>query len=65
MTRERKAKVMDKASDAINRAKDSMYSAVQTLQDGGLYKDAETLMNMIYRLEKFQNKYEEGSLYNR
>lgn len=41
----------------LNTCKDKMYEAVQFLEEHNMHKDAEQLMNMIYRLEAFQNKY--------
>lgn len=59
MTNKEKAKVMDswEVANRINDAKDAMDRAVEQLENKGLYKDAETLSRMIFRLEKFQNKY--------
>lgn len=59
MTNKEKAKAMDswEVANRINDAKDAMDRAVEQLENKGLYKDAETLSRMIFRLEKFQNKY--------
>lgn len=58
MTKETKNEIMNKTTYDLNEAKDRMYQGVQTLEDNGMIRDAETLMRMIYKLEAFQNKYE-------
>ena len=62
MKRAEKEKVMNRASCAINRAKDEMNRAVHILEENGMDKDAETLYRMIIRLEMFQTKYDEFRL---
>ena len=62
---EEKRKAFEKASCDFNRAKDDLNRAVGILEEAGLDKDANTLFNMILKIEKFQNKYNEYSLYNR
>lgn len=57
MTKEQKSKAMRSVSDEINAAKNRMARAADELLEKGLLKDAETLMRMVYRLEEFQNKY--------
>lgn len=57
MTREQKYKVFREANYDFNEAKDRLNRAVQKLEANGLEKDAETLFNMILRIEQFQNKY--------
>lgn len=53
-----KAKVMNRASEEINRAKDAMNRAVCILEEQGMPADAETLYRMILKLEMFQTKYD-------
>lgn len=62
MKRAEKAKAFHKAMNEFNRAKAEMHTAAMILEEQGLYKDAETLMNMVYRLEMFQTKYDEYRL---
>lgn len=57
MTREQKYKVFREATYNFNEAKDRLNRVVQKLEENGLEKDAETLFNMILRIEQFQNKY--------
>lgn len=57
MTREQKYEVFRGASYDFCEAKDRLNRAVQKLEANGLKKDAETLFNMILRIEQFQNKY--------
>jgi hypothetical protein len=52
-----KANAMDRTYCDLNKAKDDMYKAVQTLENAGLQNDADQLMKMIWKLEVFQNKY--------
>ena len=44
-------------SSNLNKAKDDIYEAVQYLEEKGLSKDAKQLMNYIFKIEAFQNKY--------
>lgn len=57
MKKEYKRESMDRTTDDLNRAKNCMARAAEDLERAGLLKDAEQLMNMVYRLEQFQNKY--------
>lgn len=57
MTREQKYKVFREATYNFNEAKDRLNRVVQKLEENGLEKDAETLFNLILRIEQFQNKY--------
>ena len=58
MTKTKKSEVFRGASYDFCEAKDRLNRAVQKLEANGLKKDAETLFNMILRIEQFQNKYE-------
>lgn len=62
MKRAEKESIMSMADYDINMAKDMMNRAVQTLEENGLFKDADTLFRMILKLEMFQNKYNECRL---
>ena len=62
MKRAEKAEIMNHTMSDLNRAKDAIASAVFVLQAEGLERDAETLENMLYRLEAFQTKYDEYRL---
>ena len=57
MTREEKERVMDCVSNDIDSAKYKMAKAADYLAEKGLLKDAEQLMKMVYKLEAFENKY--------
>ena len=57
MKKSEKTKHMNYASYSIDIAKDRMCLAAEYLQENGLEKDAEQLMKMIYKLEAFENKY--------
>lgn len=58
MTKEEKREAFDSWEiDKLNQAKDLMASASDYLTEKGLYKDAEQLMKMVFKLEAFQNKY--------
>lgn len=59
MKRAEKEKIMSKAGCEFDRAKHSLDRAAEILAENGLYKDAETLMRMVYRIEEFQTKYDE------
>lgn len=59
MKRAEKEKIMSKADCEFGRAKHSLDRAAEILAENGLYKDAETLMRMVYRIEEFQTKYDE------
>ena len=64
MKKVEKAEAMDRTTSNINRAKEELYRAVRILEEEGLEKDAEQLYRMIIRIEKFQNKYNQFSIYN-
>ena len=57
MKKEKKQEIFRGSSCDFNRAKDSLYDVVRKLEFEGLMRDADQLMNMIYRIEAFQNKY--------
>ena len=62
MKKEQKQKVFDAAADDFNRAKDDLSRAYYILEANGLSKDAETLFNMILKIERFETKYDEFRL---
>lgn len=64
MKKSEKAKVFNRwdVSNGINDAKSGMWYASDILEENGLFKDAETLRKMVYRLEAFQTKYDEHRL---
>jgi len=57
MRREEKAEVMSYTDSDLNKAKDLMARSAEKLEEKGLHRDAVRLMNMVYNLEAFQNKY--------
>ena len=57
MKKQEKKEAMNRVSCDINAAKDRIYSAVGALESSGMGSDAEKLMNIIYKLEAIQNKY--------
>lgn len=57
MKKETKNSIMNETTCDLNKAKDEIYSAVEHLQNKGLSADAESLMSIIFRIEKIQNKY--------
>ena len=64
MKREEKERIMDCASNDIDSAKYKMARAADYLASKGMLKDSEQLMKMVYRLEAFENKYNQYSLHN-
>jgi len=59
MRKSEKNEIMSKTDSKLNKAKDLMAEAAGILEDNGLAGDAERLMKMVYRLEVFQNMYNE------
>lgn len=57
MTRTEKQEVMEKTEYELNKAKLLMDEAVEILYDAKMFRDADQLLKMIYKLEDFQNKY--------
>lgn len=57
MRREEKVEVMSYTDSDLNKAKDLMARSAEKLEEKGLHRDAVRLMNMVYNLEAFQNKY--------
>lgn len=57
MKKQEKKEAMKRVSCDINAAKDRIYNAVGALESSGMGSDAEKLMNLIYKLEAIQNKY--------
>lgn len=57
MTREQKAAVMRKTDCDLNRAKDCVARASEILMEAGMTKDADKLMQIVYRIEALQNWY--------
>lgn len=57
MRREEKVEVMSYTDSDLNKAKDLMARSAEKLEEKGLHRDAVRLMNMVYNLEVFQNKY--------
>ena len=53
---EKRAKFRDIVDD-LNEAKDRIYQVVGELESAGMIRDAKQLMNMLYNIEAFQNKY--------
>ena len=62
MKREEKRRIMDCVANDIDKAKYNMARAAEALESKGLAADAQQLMKMVYRLETFENKYEEYRL---
>ena len=65
MRKSEKNEIMSKTDSKLNKAKDLMAEAADILEENGLVGDAERLMKMVYRLEAFQNMYNEWSIHNR
>ena len=59
MKKSEKMYAMNYTTYDLNVAKDRMHDASVYLAEMGLFKDSEQLEKMIYRIEKFQNKYKE------
>ena len=64
MREEQKEMIMRKTFSELDSAKHNMADAADILEENGLAEDAEALMNMVYRLEQFQNKYSKYSIWN-
>lgn len=62
MTKMKKSEVFHEASYDFNEAKNRLNRVIHKLEENGLMRDADTLFNIILRIEAFQTKYEEFRL---